>query len=106
MLYEFGLVVFCIIAILLILFVIVQQSQGGFFSGPSNSDSTLIFGGNAGSSVFQKITWILGFSFIILGFSLALYRTHLANKSMYKLKNTKIEKVPASDATTEKTENK
>lgn len=106
MLYEFGLVVFCLIAILLILFVVVQQSQGGFFSGPSNSDSTIIFGGNAGSTIFQKISWVLGFSFIILGFSLSLYRTHLANKSMYKQKNAKVEEVASLNTKTENTENK
>lgn len=61
-----------------------QRGHGGFWSGPAGGgDSTLLFGGSQGADVLQKITWFLGFIFIIGAFGLSLYRNKLSRQTDY-----------------------
>lgn len=83
MLYEFLCVLYFINCIFLIFIVLRQRSHGGFWSGQSSNDSTVIFGGNSGADILQKITWFCG-TFLIFGtFFLSIYKTNIAKKTKY-----------------------
>jgi preprotein translocase subunit SecG len=68
------------------IFIIVRQrSHGGFWSGPASNDSTIIFGGNSGADVLQKLTWICGAILIFGTLFLSIYKTKIAQKSKYAM---------------------
>ena len=92
MLYEIFTFIFALVALLIIFFVSIQKSQGGFFSGQGNNDSSIVFGGSGGMEIFQKITWFLGALLIFGTLFLSIYKTKISTKSLYT-KSKKEEKV-------------
>ena len=85
MLYEILLFIFALITILMIFLVSIQKSQGGFFSGQGNNDSSIVFGGSGGMEIFQKITWILGILLMTGTLFLSIYKTKKSTKSAYNI---------------------
>ena len=83
MLYEFCSVIFFIVCLFLIFIVVRQKSHGGFWSGPASNDSTIIFGGNSGADILQKITWVCGFILLFGTLFLSIYKTRMDKKSKY-----------------------
>jgi protein translocase SecG subunit len=83
MLFEFLSTLFVIFNILLIILVIMQKNHGGFWSGPVGNDSVVIFGGNQGADVLQKITWAFGFILIFGCLSLSVYQASLSEVSIF-----------------------
>ena len=83
MLYEIFATLFIISNILLILVVVMQKNHGGFWAGPASGDSTILFGGNQGATLFQKISWILGFFLMFGCLSLSVYRARLSQVSTF-----------------------
>ena len=89
MIYEILCIFFCFIAIFIIFIVSVQKSQGGFFSGQNNNDSSIVFGGSGGMELFQKITWILGFFLMFGTLFLSIYKTRLSTIGKYFVEQKK-----------------
>ncbi len=70
MLFGFLLTLFVFVCLLLVAFVLIQQSKGSMGLGAMGGGSQMLFGGSGGQDVFQKITWTLGALF--MGGSLVL----------------------------------
>jgi protein translocase SecG subunit len=83
MLFEFLGFLFFISNLLLIAIIVMQKNHGGFWSGPSGGESTMLFGGNQGADVLQKMTWILGAILIIGALSLSIYQSSLSTRSQF-----------------------
>lgn len=79
MLYGFLLTLFIIIGPLIILLVLTQQSKSSLGLGSMGGQAQMIFGGSGGQNIFQKITWILGLTFMILSGGLAVMKSSLIN---------------------------
>ena len=56
MLYGFLLTLFVIVAFLLILLIMIQQSKGSMGFGSFGGQAQMLFGGSGGQDIFQKIT--------------------------------------------------
>lgn len=78
MLYGLLLTLFIVIGFLLVLIVLIQQSKSSLGLG-SMGQTQMLFGGSGGQTFFQKITWGMGFCFMILSFALAIM-----NSSVYQ----------------------
>lgn len=61
----------------------MQKNYGGFWSGPSGSDSVAIFGGNQGAGVLQKITWFFGIVLIFGSLFLSIYQASSSQVSAF-----------------------
>lgn len=74
MLYGLLLTFYIITCILLILIILIQKSKSsvGFGLG---SGSQMLFGGSGGQDLFQKITWVLGISFMAMSLLLSLMKS-------------------------------
>lgn len=105
MLIEILSFFFFIFNLFLIILVVMQKNYGGFWSGPAGNDSVLIFGGNQGAGVLQKITWFFGFFLILGSLSLSIYEAKISQISAFykevkkeENKNTKERTEEASQA--------
>lgn len=74
MVYGLLLTVYIITCVLLILIILIQKSKSsvGFGLG---SGSQMLFGGSGGQDLFQKITWVLGISFMAMSLLLSLMKS-------------------------------
>lgn len=74
MLYGLLLTFYIITCILLILIILIQKSKSsvGFGLG---TGSQMLFGGSGGQDLFQKITWVLGVSFMAMSLLLSLMKS-------------------------------
>lgn len=102
MLIEILSFFFFIFNLFLIILVIMQKNYGGFWSGPSGNDSVMIFGGNQGADILQKITWFFGTVLILGSLSLSIYEAKVSQVSaFYKETKTedkvKIDNTPVTD---------
>lgn len=88
MLVELLSSLFFISNIFLILLVVMQKNYGGFWSGPSGSDSVMLFGGNQGADILQKLTWIFGLLLIFGSLSLSIYEASSSKVSKFYRKET------------------
>lgn len=79
MIYGLLLTLFIIIGPLIILLVLVQQSKSSLGLGAMGGQAQMLFGGSGGQNIFQKVTWVLGITFMILSFALALMKSSLLN---------------------------
>lgn len=86
MLVELLSSLFFISNIFLILLVVMQKNYGGFWSGPSGGDSVMLFGGNQGADILQKLTWIFGFFLIFGSLSLSIYEASSSKVSKFYIK--------------------
>ena len=75
MLYGLLLTVFIILGVLIILFVLVQQSKGSLGIGSMGGETQMLFGGSGGQNFFQKATWIMAGLFMVLSLVLALMKS-------------------------------
>jgi preprotein translocase subunit SecG len=83
MLYGLLLTLFVIIGLFLVLFVLIQQSKSSLGLG-SMGQTQMLFGGSGGQTFFQKITWGMGFTFMLLSFALSIM-----NSSVYQTRYIK-----------------
>lgn len=51
--------------------------------GSLGGSSQMLFGGSGGQDIFQKATWVLGFSFMFLSLVLSLMKTSQRDMSGY-----------------------
>jgi preprotein translocase subunit SecG len=74
MLYGLLLTCYIFICVLLILIILIQKSKSsvGFGLG---TGSQMLFGGSGGQDLFQKITWVLGISFMAMSLVLSLMKS-------------------------------
>lgn len=74
MLYGLLLTFYIITCVLLILIILIQKSKSsvGFGLG---TGSQMLFGGSGGQDLFQKITWVLGVSFMAMSLLLSLMKS-------------------------------
>lgn len=74
MLYGLLLTFYILTCILLILIILIQKSKSsvGFGLG---SGSQMLFGGSGGQDLFQKITWVLGITFMAMSLFLSLMKS-------------------------------
>lgn len=79
---------FIIANIFLIFLVVMQKNYGGFWSGPSGNDSVMLFGGNQGADVLQKLTWIFGIILIFGSLGLSIYEASSSKVSRFYIKET------------------
>ncbi len=99
MLVELLSSLFFISNIFLILLVVMQKNYGGFWSGPSGSDSVMLFGGNQGADILQKLTWIFGLLLIFGSLSLSIYEASSSKVSKFYIKEVAAETtIPSADA--------
>lgn len=92
---------FFIFNLFLIILVVMQKNYGGFWSGPAGNDSVVIFGGNQGADVLQKITWFFGILLMVGSLFLSIYKAsssqvstfYIVNKESDKNLEKKIEKI-------------
>jgi protein translocase SecG subunit len=81
-----GLFIIC--NIFLILIITMQKNHGGFWSGPSGNESSMLFGGNQGIDILQKLTWIFGIIFLVGCFTLSLFESSASRVSrFYQVEN-------------------
>src|SRR5690606_21467268 len=78
MLYGLLLTLFVFIGFLLVLIVLVQQSKSSLGLG-SMGQTQMLFGGSGGQTLFQKITWGMGATFMALSLALSIM-----NSSVYQ----------------------
>lgn len=71
MLYGLLLTLFVIIGFLLVLIVLIQQSKSSLGLG-SMGQTQMLFGGSGGQTMFQKITWGMGATFMLLSLVLSI----------------------------------
>ena len=74
MIYGLLLTLFVIVALLLILFILIQQGKSSMGMGGLGGSTQMLFGGSGGQDIFQKITWVLGAIFMLGSFWLSLTR--------------------------------
>lgn len=104
MLIEILSFFFFIFNLFLIILVVMQKNYGGFWSGPSGNDSVMIFGGNQGAGILQKITWFFGIALILGSLSLSIYEAKVSQISAFYKETTTEDKLKIDNAT--KTNNK
>lgn len=75
MLYGLLVSLFVINCLFLILIILIQQGKGNMGLGNIGGATQMIFGGSGGADIFQKITWVLATSFMILSLTLAVMRS-------------------------------
>jgi protein translocase SecG subunit len=79
---------FMICNIFLILIITMQKNHGGFWSGPSGTESSMLFGGNQGIDILQKLTWLFGIIFLVGCFTLSLVESSASRVSrFYEVQN-------------------
>lgn len=79
MLYGLLLTLFVIIGPLIVLIVLTQQSKSSLGLGAMGGQTQMLFGGSGGQNIFQKATWILGITFMILSGCLSVMKSSLIN---------------------------
>lgn len=84
-----GLFVLC--NLFLILLITMQKNHGGFWSGPSGSESSILFGGNQGIDILQKLTWLFGIILIFGCLTISLYESSSSRVSRFYQAETKKE---------------
>jgi protein translocase SecG subunit len=92
MLIEIVSFFFFIFNIFLIILVVMQKNYGGFWSGPAGNDSVLLFGGNQGAGILQKITWFFGIVLILGSLWLSVYEARISQVSMFYSKTEEVRK--------------
>src|SRR5581483_10204280 len=75
MLYGLLLTLFVIVAFLLIIIIMIQQSKGSMGFGSFGGQAQMLFGGSGGQDMFQKITWVLGAMFMAGALMLSLMKS-------------------------------
>jgi len=100
MLYELLLTLFVIIGIFLVLIVLIQQSKSSLGLG-SMGQTQMLFGGSGGQTLFQKVTWGMGFTFMLLSFALALMNSSVYQTRYIQHATTKNPIVQEDPSTTE-----
>ncbi len=98
MLIEILSFFFFIFNLFLTILVVMQKNYGGFWSGPSGNDSVMIFGGNQGADILQKITWFFGIVLILGSLSLSIYEAKASQVSAF-YKETTEDKVKIDNTT-------
>lgn len=83
---------FTISNVFLIALITMQKNHGGFWSGPSGNDSSMLFGGNQGIDILQKLTWIFGFILLFGCLSLSLFESSSSRISKFYQKDS-VEKI-------------
>lgn len=83
MLFEFLIVLFVLVCLLLILFVLIQKGSSSMGLGNIGGSNQLLFGGSGGQNIFQKITWVLGALFLGGSLVLAIMKTQQTRGSRY-----------------------
>lgn len=76
MLYGLLMTLYFFVCVLLILIILIQKTKSSMGLGGFGGGSQMLFGGSGGQDLFQKITWFLGGSFMVLSFVLALMKSH------------------------------
>ena len=76
---------FFIFNVFLIAIIVMQKNHGGFWSGPAGGESTVLFGGNQGADILQKLTWIFGIILMIGSFSLTMYYASSSQVSKFEM---------------------
>jgi preprotein translocase subunit SecG len=83
MLYGFLVTLYTIIALLCILFVLIQKGKGNMGMGAFGGGSQMLFGGAGGQDILQKITWVLTVLLMCGSLVISLMRTQLNSSSRY-----------------------
>ncbi len=63
----------------------MQKNHGGFWSGPAGGESTMLFGGNQGADILQKLTWIFGVILMLGCFALSMYYASSSQVSKFEM---------------------
>jgi len=88
MIYQILVFLFVFLSILLVFLILLQQSKNSMgLSGISAGSTQMIFGGSGGQDIFQKITWFLGISFMVISLVLALIKKGSSSLIITKLEN-------------------
>lgn len=98
MLIEILSFFFFIFNLFLTILVVMQKNYGGFWSGPSGNDSVMIFGGNQGADILQKITWFFGIVLILGSLSLSIYEAKVSQVSAFYKETKTVDKVKIDNA--------
>ncbi len=85
MIIGFLSVLFFIFNIFLIAIIVMQKNHGGFWSGPAGGESTMLFGGNQGADILQKLTWFFGVILMVGCFALSMYYASSSQVSKFEI---------------------
>lgn len=80
MLYEILLSIYLFIGLLLLLIIAIQKSKGSLGSSRMSGGTAMLFGGSGGQDLFQKVTWVLGISFMIITLILSLMKSENSHR--------------------------
>jgi protein translocase SecG subunit len=74
---------FVIICSLMIALIMIQQSRGeiGFGAAPSKG-TQLVFGGSGGQEFFEKVTWVLGATFLLSCLAMSYFQSKEQSRSI------------------------
>ena len=75
MLYGFLLTAFIFMATVMLLLILIQQTKGSMGLGALGGGTQMLFGGSGGQNFFQKVTWFLAASFMILSLLLSIMKS-------------------------------
>ena len=89
----YGLLVgfYIVNAILLVMFILIQQSKGGMGIGALGGGSQMLFGATGGQDFLQKTTWVLAALFMAGSLILALMKSQQYKQSQYIRQQAPIE---------------
>jgi len=101
---TFLMVLFIILCCFLALFIFIQKGKGDMgLGGLAGSQS--LFGGSGGQSFFEKITWVLGFLFILGALVISILKTNYRESSRIKDYTIPVtQQLPAENVKENKTE--
>jgi preprotein translocase subunit SecG len=83
MLYGLLLTLFIITCFMLVLIVLVQKGKGSMGLGAMGGGTQMLFGGSGGQDFFQKITWVLGATFMLGSLGLGLMKSSYLHDVRY-----------------------
>ena len=88
MLYGLLLTLFVLIGFFLVILVLIQQSKSSLGLG-SMGQTQMLFGGSGGQTLFQKITWGMGGTFMVLSLVLSIMNSSFLQTRYIKQATTK-----------------
>ncbi len=91
---------FIFFALILGILVMLQQGKGDMGLGSLNNSKQALFGGSGGQTFFQKITWIVGASFLLgaLGLTVLKMRQLDSSRVIVSQETLPAPVAPAEDA--------
>ncbi len=99
--YTFLIVVHCLLAVVLVISVLIQQGKGGGLgAGFGGGGANTLFGSSGGGNFFTKLTMGLAAGFMITSLGLTAVKSRGSKTSLFDQAHTSAPAVPAPEAST------